>query len=85
MLYGRRFPLRLKGAVYRNYVGTAMLYESETWCLKESEIRNLQRLERSIVRVIGGVLLTDRKKSKDLILVLGLNETVGHLFTANSV
>ena len=28
----------LKGAVYRSYVRTAILYGSEAWCLKESEI-----------------------------------------------
>ena len=29
LLYDRRFPLRLKGAVYRSYVRPAMLYGSE--------------------------------------------------------
>ena len=37
LLYGRRFPLRLIGAVYGNYVRPAMLYGSEAWCQKESE------------------------------------------------
>ena len=41
LLYGRRFPLRLKGAVYKSYVRPAMLYGSEAWCLKESEINIL--------------------------------------------
>ena len=35
LLYGRRFPLRLKGAVYRTYVKPEILYESEAWCMKE--------------------------------------------------
>ena len=39
LLYGRRFPLRLKGAVCESYVKPAMLYASEAWCLKESEIK----------------------------------------------
>ena len=34
LLYSRRFPLRLKGSVYRSYVEPSMLYGSETWCLK---------------------------------------------------
>ena len=38
LLYGRKFPLRLKGAVYKSYVRPAILYESEAWCLKESEM-----------------------------------------------
>ena len=37
-LYGRRFPLSLKKAVNRSYVRPTMLYESEAWCLKESEM-----------------------------------------------
>ena len=42
LLYGRRFSLTLKRAVYKNYVRQAILYESETQCLKESWIRSLQ-------------------------------------------
>ena len=34
LLFGRRFPLMLKGAVYESYVRPAMLYGSESWCLK---------------------------------------------------
>ena len=38
LLYGGRFPLMLKGAVYKNCVRSAMLHGSETWCLKENEM-----------------------------------------------
>ena len=38
LLYGTRFPLRLEGAVCRSCVRTAILYGSEAWCLKESEM-----------------------------------------------
>ena len=34
LLYGRRFPLWLKGAVYRRYIWSAMLYGNEALCLK---------------------------------------------------
>ena len=37
LLYGR-FPLKLKGAVYRSYVRPATLYGSEARRLKESEM-----------------------------------------------
>ena len=43
LLYGRRFPLRLNGAVCRKYVGPTILYGSEVWCLKESEMEILRR------------------------------------------
>ena len=41
LLYGRRFPLRLKLAVYESYVTSSILYGSEAWCLKESEMEIL--------------------------------------------
>ena len=62
LLYGRRFPLKLKGAVYMNYVGLAILYGSEAWCLKESEMGLLQRIEISMVRAMCGVQLKDRNR-----------------------
>ena len=40
LLYGR-FPLMLKGTVYEIYVRPVILYGSETWCLKESEMEIL--------------------------------------------
>ena len=33
-----RFPLRLKGAVYKSYVRPAILYGGDAWCMKESEM-----------------------------------------------
>ena len=41
LLYCRRFPLRLKGAVYESYVRPAILFECEAQCLKESEMNFL--------------------------------------------
>ena len=38
LLYGRRFPPKLKVTVYKSYVRTAKLHGSEAWCLKESEM-----------------------------------------------
>ena len=39
LLYGRRFPLNLKGTVHKSYVRPVILHESETWYLRESKIR----------------------------------------------
>ena len=61
LLYGRRFPLWLKGAAYDSYVMPAILYGSEAWCLKEREMRILQRTERSMVSAMCGVQLKDIK------------------------
>ena len=38
LLNGRRFPLMLKEALYESYVRPAILYGSEGWCMKESDI-----------------------------------------------
>ena len=56
----------LKGAVYKSYVWSAILYGSEAWCLNESEMEILQRTERSMVRAMCGVQLKDRSRSKNM-------------------
>ena len=83
LLYGRRFPLSLKWVAHGSYVIPAMLYGSEAWCLKESELGNLRRTERSMVREMYGVQLIDRKRCKDF--MLGLSETIDQLAMASSV
>ena len=42
LLYGRRFPPKQKGAVYESHTRPEILYGSETWRLKESEMGILQ-------------------------------------------
>ena len=59
LLYVRSFSLRMRGAVYMSYVKSEILYRSEAWCLKESDIGILQRTEGSIVRAMD---LMDRRK-----------------------
>ena len=49
LLYGRRFSIKLKGAVYGSYVMPAILYGREALCLKESEMGILQWTEGSMV------------------------------------
>ena len=61
MLPGRRFSLRLKRAIYRSYVRPTILYGSEAWCLKESDM-GIICTGRIIVRAICGVQLKDKKK-----------------------
>ena len=62
-----------------------MLYRSEALCLKESEMGILQRTEGSMVRAMCGVQHKDRKRSIDLIFMLGLKESIDQLAMANSV
>ena len=84
LLYGRRFALRLKGAVYKYYVMPAILYGSETWSLRESEMGILRRTGRSMVRAMCGVQLNHRKRSYYLMLTFVLNENLDHLAMAHS-
>ena len=70
-----RSPQKQKGAVYKNYARPATLYGSEEWYLKESEMVIFKRTERSTVRAMCGVQFKDRKRSTDLMFMLGLTET----------
>ena len=85
LLRERRFSLRMKGMVYRSCVRSAMLYGSETWCLRETEMAILRRTERAMVRSMCGVKLVDRKKMEDLMEMLGLKETLDRMAKANGV
>ena len=84
VLCGRRFTLKLKGRIYQSCVRSAMLYGSETWCLKEKEAGILRRAERAMMRVMCGVKLMDRKNAKELLKMLGLNESVEMMAKASA-
>ena len=85
LLRGRRFSLRMKGMIYRSCVKSVMLYESETWCLRESEMAILKRTERAMVRSMCGVKLVDRKNTEDLMEMWGLKKTLDRMAMANGV
>ena len=71
--------------VYRSCVRVAMLYGSKTWCLRENEIAILRRTERAMVRAMCGAKLMEKKKTEDLMEMLGLKETVVQMAKANGV
>jgi len=48
-LYGKKFSLNMKERVYRTCVRSAMLYGSETWCLRENQTSILRWIERAMV------------------------------------
>ena len=83
-MLGNRFPLKMKGKVYR-CVRSAILYGSETWCLKENEKAILRRTERAMVRAMCGQKVVDRKTTEEQVDKLGLKETIDQLATANGV
>ena len=84
LLLGDRFSLNiLKGKVYRCCVRLAILYGSETWCLKENEKAILRRTERAMVRAMCGQKVVNRKMTEEQRDMLGLKETIDRLATAN--
>ena len=85
LLLGSRFPLKMKGKVYRCCVRSAILNGSETWCLKENEKAILRRTERAMVRAMCGQKVVDRKTNEEQMGMLGLKETIDRLATANGV
>ena len=85
MLNSKRFSLKTKGMVYRNCVKSVMLYRIETWCLRENEMAILRRTERTMVRAMCDAKLMEKKRTKDLMEMLGLKETVVQLAKANGM
>ena len=85
LLRGRRFSLRMKGMVYQSCVRSAMLYGSETWCLRESEMAILRKTERAMERSMFGVKLVDGKNTEELMEMLDLKKTLDRMAKANGV
>ena len=71
--------------LYCSCVTSAMLYGSETWCLRESEMAILRRTERAKVMSMCEVKLVNRKKMEKLMEMLGLKETLGRMAKGNGV
>ena len=83
LLLGKRFSLKIKARVFQSCVRSAMLYGSETWCLREKEMGTLRKTKRAMVRAMCGVKLTDRKNTKDMMDMLGLKQTIHKMAKAS--
>ena len=81
----KKLSLKIKGEIYRSCVRSAMLYWSETRCLKKNEIAILKRFEKAMIRAMCGVKLTENKSSEELMELLGLEETLDRLAKANGM
>ena len=66
LLYGSKFSLKMIGKIYQSCVRLAMLYGSETWCLKENEMAILRRTEKAMVRAVCEVKMIEKKRSQEL-------------------
>ena len=67
------------------FVRLAILYGSETWCLRENEMANLRKTERAMVRAMCGAKLMEKRRTEDVLEMLGLKETVVQMAKANGV
>jgi len=71
---------------YKTYVLAVLLYNSETWTLKEAQIRRLQVFEMTVLRRIRGVTKRDRRrKNVDIRKELGVTrDVVNEVYTAQT-
>ena len=65
----------MKGKIYRSCVRSAMLYGSETWCLRKNEMAVLRRIEKSMIRAMFVITFLEKRSSQELINFLGLDDT----------
>ena len=72
LLTGRVFSHKAKGRLYQACVRSCMMYASETWPLKEDDIKRLCRTDMQMIRWMCGVTLKDRKSSEELRSRLGV-------------
>ena len=85
LLLGNRFPLKIEGKVYCCCVRSAILYGSETWCLKENEKSILRKMERAMVRAMCDQKVFNRKTTEKQMDMLVLKATIDWLATANGI
>ena len=75
-LMTRGVSLRLKGKFYRMGVRRVMVYGSETWPMREKEMRRMERTERMMISWMCGVTSMDKCKSKELRMRLEIEVVV---------
>ena len=87
LLNSKRLSLKMKGMIYWSCARSAMLYGSETWCLRESEMEILRRTKRAMVKAMYDCKTEqmEKKRTGNLMEMLGLKETVVQMAKANGV
>ena len=84
LLNSKRFSLKMKGMIYRKCVRSAMLFGSQTWCLRENEMEILRWTERTMVRAMCSAKLMEKNKNF-LMEMLELKESVVQMVKVNRV
>ena len=83
LLYGRKFSSQMKGRNYQSCVRSAMLYGSETCCLRKSEMAILRRTEQAMMRAMCAVKIIEKRRSQELMSLLSLKDTLDGLARAS--
>ena len=66
----------MKGRIYhQSSVRPAMLYRSESFCLRENEMAILKRTEKAMTSAMWGGKLIKKKSSQELVSLLDLEES----------
>ena len=85
LLYGRKFSLKMKGRIYQSCVISAMLYERKTWCPRRNKMAILRRTEKAMMKAMYGVKIIEKRRSQELMSLLGLQDTLNGLARASGV
>ena len=72
--------MKMKERIYQSYVRSAMLYGSETWCLRENEMAIL-RTKKAMCKV----KVIEKRTKKELMSLLSLKDTLDRLVKASQV
>ena len=75
----------MKGRICQSCVRSAMLYESEIWCLRENEMAILRRTENAMMRAMCGVRLIEKRSSQEIMSLLSLKDTFDGLAWVSGV
>ena len=62
--------MKMKGKIYQSSVRSAMLYGSETWCLRENEMAILRRAEKAMMKAMCKVNVIEKRRSQELMSLL---------------
>ena len=72
ILTARGASYHIKGKIYKACVQSVLIYGTETWAIKKTNLQSLEKTKWMMVRWMCGVLLKDRKRSVDLCSLLGV-------------
>ena len=57
--------MKMKERICQSYIRSAMLYRSETWCLRENEMAILGRTEKAMMRAMCKVKVIEKRTSQE--------------------